>query len=403
MPSWDVRFDLNIDLSNPQLVRLVERAHALAAVIREIPIPPYLQKKLDAVNILRAVRGTTAIEGSLASVQEVQDIMDAPQGTRVLAPSRGREEQEVRNAQTVMDYIAKLIRRFPDHPLTQRLIRELHRQVTKDIPYENNEPGYYRSHPVAVGTYSPPETGDEVRILMKDFVEWLKVPPAVNFDPIILALVAHFYLISIHPFGDGNGRTSRAVESLLLYRGKVNARGFYSLSNYYYQRRDEYVWHLNNARFSSENSLTPFMMFALNGLVEELQSVHTDVINEVRVISFRDFARETFLTHGLFGTKAGERGFQFLMGMSREAMPMPEVYALPLYKGVTRRTIQRDIKFLRTHDLVVLQDGELMPNLEVMSQFTAMEELEEPMEIEDDPPEKTEEDTMIALATSGSE
>ena len=319
-------------------------------------------------------------------------MQSAPKGKRVLTPSRGREEQEVRNAQTVMYYIARLIKRFPDHSLTQELIRELHRQITKDIPYENNEPGHYRSHPVTAETYLPPETGDEVRLLMRGFVRWLNTPPAVRLDPIIRALAAHFYLISIHPFGDGNGRTSRAVESLLLYQGKVNARGFYSLSNYYYRKRAEYVWHLNNARFSSENSLTPFMVFALNGLVEELQNVYTDVINEVRVISFRDYARETFISHGLFGTRAGERGFHFLMEMSPEPISMPEVYALPLYGGVTRRTVQRDIKFLRAHDLVVLQNGELTLNLEVMSQFTAMEELEEPMEIEGDPQEVTEED-----------
>ncbi len=39
MPSWNVRFDLAIDLARPELLRLVERAHALSSVIREIPIP----------------------------------------------------------------------------------------------------------------------------------------------------------------------------------------------------------------------------------------------------------------------------------------------------------------------------------------------------------------------------
>ena len=62
MPRWGVHFNLRVDLSSPELVRLAERAHALAAVIREIPIPPHLQMELDAANIFRAVRGTTAIE-----------------------------------------------------------------------------------------------------------------------------------------------------------------------------------------------------------------------------------------------------------------------------------------------------------------------------------------------------
>ena len=376
MPRWDVRFDLNVDLSSTRLIRMVERAHAFAAVIRDVPIPPYLQERLDAVNILRAVRGTTAIEGSLVSTEEVHEIINAPAKKKVLPPSRAREEQEVRNAHTAMSYVARVVRRLPGQSLTETLVCELHEMITKGIAYENNVPGHYRNHPVNTGTYLPPETGEEVRALMKEFIEWFSTPPATNWDPIIRALAAHFYLISIHPFGDGNGRTSRAVESFLLYQGKVNARGFYSLANYYYQKREEYVWHLDNAWFNAEHNLTPFMEFALTGLVDELQSVHKDVLEEVKIISFRDYAREAFLTHDLLGTKAGTRGFQFLMGLGRDPIPLSDVYADPLYKGKTRRTIQRDIKFLRTQNLIVTEDGTLKPNFDVMVQFTAVKEIE---------------------------
>ena len=212
---------------------------------------------------------------------------------------------------------------------------------------------------------------------MKRFAEWLNSPPAVNWDPIVRALAAHFYLISIHPFGDGNGRTSRALESFLLYTGKVNARGFYSLANYYYLNRSEYVQALDNGRFNSDADLTPFIMFALRGLVAELQGVHDEVLHEVKVISFRDFAREQFLTHDLLGTKAGARGFHFLISLSPEPISMSEVYGHTLYRDMNRRTVQRDIKFLRTHDLVIVDNGTLIPNLDVMDQFTAVRELED--------------------------
>lgn len=59
----------------------------LASVIRDIPITPSLQKKIDAVNILRAVRGTTAIEGANASTEEVHEIM-VSQEKQILPPSR---------------------------------------------------------------------------------------------------------------------------------------------------------------------------------------------------------------------------------------------------------------------------------------------------------------------------
>ena len=76
---------------------------------------------------------------------------------------------------------------------------------------------------------------------MTEFVEWFNSGVAASWDPVVRAVVAHFYLASIHPFGDGNGRTSRAVESFLLYGAGVNARGFFSLANYFYRNRQEYV------------------------------------------------------------------------------------------------------------------------------------------------------------------
>jgi Fic family protein len=382
LASWNVHFGLRIEHESPALIRLVERAHALASVIRDIPIPPYLQFRLDAINIMRAVRGTTAIEGAQVSTEEVQKIIASPEGT-TLPKTRERDEQEVKNAAVVMYYVANLVKKQPDCPVTQELICTIHKLTTTNIDYSNNVPGQYRSHPVNAGDYEPPASGDDVRRLMNEFTEWLNSPPALNWDPIIRALAAHFYLIGIHPFGDGNGRTSRAVESFMLYQGKVNARGFYSLANYYYEHRTDYIWHLNHARFNSENNLTSFIMFGLTGLVDELQDVHGQVLNEVNLISYRDFAREKFQRNeGLgLGTKAGERLFHFLIALGRDPLPISQLTsrkgrAGSLYGKVSLRTIQRDIAFLRDNELIKIEDGAIMPNLEVMKQYTAPNELE---------------------------
>jgi Fic family protein len=271
-----------------------------------------------------------------------------------------------------MTYVANVLKRHPNHPVTQELICTIHELTTRNIPYENNEPGKYRNHHVSAADYQAPPA-DQVRRLMTEFVDWLNSPPASNWDPIVRALAAHFYVISIHPFGDGNGRTSRALESFLLYRGNVNARGFYSLANFYYQHRPEYVWHLDNARFNSGQDLTPFIRFGLNGLVEELQVVHTQVVDEVRLISFRDYARDMFQQTGRLGTKAGARVFHLLIAMGRDPMPLAEIAATPLYRRVSTRTLQRDIAFLKDADLVRIQDGAIVPNLELMDQFTMNE------------------------------
>ncbi|MHB8576654.1 MAG: Fic family protein [Dehalococcoidia bacterium] len=381
MPAWNVRFDLTVDLSNPELLRLVERAHALSAVIREIPIPPHLQVKLDTINIVRAVRGTTAIEGAQVSPDEVRRIIESPHMT-TLPEARRRDEQEVRNAQEVMFYVANLLRAKPDHPVTQELICTLHELTTKGIDYQHNTPGIYRTHAVSAGDYLPPAHGDDVKRLMSEFMDWFRSPPAVNWDPIVRALAAHFYVISVHPFGDGNGRTARAVESFLLYQGHVNARGFYSVANYYYEHRTDYIWHLDNARFNSANDLTSFILFGLQGLVEELHAVHAEVLSEVKLMSFRDYARDIFLQNGRLGTKAGIRMFYLLIALGRDPLPIADIKlkatsVSSLYRKVSLRTLQRDIALLRDEELVRIEDGAVVPNLEIMEKFTALQEIQE--------------------------
>ena len=212
---------------------------------------------------------------------------------------------------------------------------------------------------------------------MAEFVIWFRSPPVMNWDPIIRALVGHFYVVSIHPFADGNGRTSRAIESFLLYQGRVNARGFYSIANYYYEHRTEYIWHLNQARFNTANDLTPFIMFGLHGLVSELEEVHRQVLDEVKLISFRDYARDLFLHSGQLGTKAGERLFHFLIALGRDPVRIADLQASPLYRRVTLRTIQRDIALLMKEGLVRTEGGTVVPNLEIMESFTAIKEIQE--------------------------
>ena len=374
MPRWDVSFDLRVAVEDPGIVRTLANIEAMSAVIRDIPLPPPVQRRIDRLNILRAVRGTTGIEGTELTEDEVGRIMDASPGERVLPASRQRDEMEARNAERVMRYVADELRRDPGLPLTEELICTLHDLTTSGIDYENNEPGVYRSHLVRAGTYVPPTSREEIVHLMREFVRWFNEGPPQHWSAAVRAVVAHFYVVSIHPFGDGNGRTARAVESFLLYQGGINARGFYSLANYYYRLRDRYVALLDSVRFSGGRDLTPFVRFALDGLLSELQDVHKEILAEVKVIAFRDFAREALTLTGKLNTKGGQRMLNLLVGLTFGPVSLAALrrgmHPLShLYGDLTPKTLSRDLKLLRSEELVVVEGDDLKANLDVMSQF----------------------------------
>ena len=102
LPKWNVHFDMSVREDDSRIVVYVAKAHAMASVIRGIPIPPHVQKRLDRLNIVRAVRGTTGIEGTELSEEEVGEVLDSSPETRVLPENRSREEQEVKNADSLM-------------------------------------------------------------------------------------------------------------------------------------------------------------------------------------------------------------------------------------------------------------------------------------------------------------
>ena len=375
MPSWEVNFDLHVDTTRPSIITDLAQVHALAAVIRAIPIPPAVQQRLDRLNIVRAVRGTTGIEGTEMSEEEVAQVMASGDAASILGPDRERDEQETRNASTLMQHVAQYVRQHPDAPLNEPLILSFHRMLTGGINYPHNEPGSYRNHAVNVGPYRPPPDGEQVRELMARFIRWFNEGPPTSWDSVVRAIVAHFYVVSIHPFGDGNGRTARAVESFLLYRAGVNARGYYSLANYYYQHRDQYIHSMNDVQLRGSKDLTGFVAFALRGLVSELQAVYDEVLEEVSILAYRDHARRILADTGRLGTPAGERQLQLLTELAERPVSIRALRsgAEPLsrlYRGVTARTLARDLNYLREHDLVAIEGDELRARIDLMTQFT---------------------------------
>lgn len=376
MPAWQVHFRLNVDLSDEALLKATYQAQALARVIHDIPLPPETRAQLNRMNIIRAVRGTTGIEGSDLTEDEVREVLASPEG-RVLPRAREREEREVRNASRVMTFVRQSLTESPDRPLTESLICELHKLTTEGISYPDNVPGHYRSHAVTVAEYVPPRESADVQRLMREFIAWLNMPPAAHWPPVVRAVAAHFYFISIHPFGDGNGRTARAIESYLLFQARINRLGFFSLANFYYRRRADYVELLDFVRFRSGGDLTPFLRFAAEGLLEELEMIADEVLLANKRVAFRDYVLQFLTSARGLRKETTERALAFMYGLMQfDQVPEEDLKAgrhalAGIYKGMSSRTLARDLHFLESNELVTRVGGTIRLNLALMEKYTA--------------------------------
>jgi hypothetical protein len=186
-------------------------------------------------------------------------------------------QSRIRNAANARAWVNE---RFD--PKTPRLaladLMTMHRMVADGATGEY-APGALRSLPVQVGRR---EVGglhmgaptNWLPRLMNEYVQFITSERLCNLHPVIQALVAHFFLVTIHPFGDGNGRVSRLLTAgILLQRGYNVHGGFYALSDYFYLNDIKYHSMLHRCWQSPPFDLTAFVAFGMEGFVMELRSI----------------------------------------------------------------------------------------------------------------------------------
>jgi Fic family protein len=111
--------------------------------------------------------------------------------------------------------------------------------------------------------------------LMAAYVQFVNSESQTRLPAAIHALVAHFFLTTIHPFEDGSGRVSRLVAAGLMFQRGYRGHGFYAFSNYFYENEHRYHSLIYETQQTPVFDLTRFVAFGLEGLVLELRGIQT--------------------------------------------------------------------------------------------------------------------------------
>ena len=242
------------------------------------PLRPNVAQDFYKVTLIKGAQATAAIEGNTLSVEQVAGIYE---GTFEAPPSRKYQEVEVRNVIEALQHIGEQVQRGEYPRLTTALVCDLNRRLLSGLESELDEstvPGELRSHSVAVGRYRG-APAEDCELLLDRLCEWLEGPDFKSPDKeidfalmLVRAALAHLYIAWIHPFGDGNGRTARLVEFLILARsGKVPFPAAHLLSNHYNLTRDRYYRELDKAS-KSGGDIVGFVAYAIEGFVDGIRS-----------------------------------------------------------------------------------------------------------------------------------
>lgn len=362
-------FTFSARFSQEKLIEPLVTAKLLWNTIRDLPILPEWAARLEEEVVRKSIFGTAAIEGNPLTEEQVGEILSEPEST--YAPESA--ERGIINLKSAYDFIKNLVAPPEStRELTEALVKKLHSIITDGITGEKNTPGQYRNSRIKVGdvehggVYTPPKILEDVKTLMKEFIEWINSKDILEMDPIIRAAISHYHLALIHPFGDGNGRTARILEALWLsWTGMRYVPEM--LSNFYYMHKDEYFWAFSNTRRGQDDDVTPFLSFVLGGLVDSQRKTKDRIAHFIRRLALLEYYR--FLRRDKAITQRQHELLDMLLNTARP-LSLHDLFATSpfrvLYDGVSERTARRDLQKLRYHRLLVVDNGKHMLNMRAL-------------------------------------
>lgn len=217
---------------------------------------------------------STSIEGNPLPLTDVKKILKSK-------PEYVRDsEKEVLNYNNALVELNKKL--GSSHAkISSTLILKIHKQVTCDL-LPKHQSGHLRQLPVIVNDpktrktiFLPPDVKD-VEKLIKELIEFVKNNQG-KIDPLIIAGIFHKQMVIIHPFMDGNGRTTRLVTKLLLAELGLNTFNLFSFENYYNQNVTRYFKFVGEQGdyydLQKTIDFTTWLEYFTEGIIDELLRV----------------------------------------------------------------------------------------------------------------------------------
>jgi len=313
--------------------------------IKECPSYPRSTQEIIRRELTSVVGGTLAIEGTILREEEIAESFQKAGLQKKLKD----KEQEAQNSRKAYKYIIDVVDNHEDEFVySEEHIKQIHQYLTENVEYVSpNVPGQYRDLKARFGEpqkYSFCKSKVDIEAIMAKFINWLnkKSSEFLSSNIIVKAMMAHYYLTEIHPFGDGNGRTARAVEALVLYVNKINTYCFWSLANFWSANRDKYLIHLGNIRSTCDP--WEFLIWGTKGYLPEVQRIKDLVLKKVKQLMLKDY-----VSWLLRNKKIRPRIFGVLMlSISSGKMPFDKFMSSPeimtLYAQRELSTRYRDFK-----------------------------------------------------------
>lgn len=255
----------------PKITEYLTQIGVVYGFLQSSPLPAIYQKEYQNKILSEIIHSSTAIEGNALTQKQVNDVL---KGNKFQGYER--DIKEVKNYYKAIKYIQRLPV-SDSFNMSEEIILTINKIILSGI--RDDDAGKYRTVEIHVGPYIPPKP-NIVPFLMTEFIKWLNNPIPPNLSPILYAAIAHYQLVAIHPFVDGNGRSTRILTKLVLKKYGYDFIKYFSLESYYNRERKSYYTALNGAdthRVEGKPDLTLWLEYFTQALYFRAQRAQMQI------------------------------------------------------------------------------------------------------------------------------
>lgn len=257
-----------------RLLSNIKRVNTLVVELNNRRFPHVVLVEFEKTARAVSTYASTSIEGNPLPLTEVKKILKSKP-----AHIRDSEKEILNYNQALQDLNGKL--EEGKVRLSLNLILRIQKQVVVGL-LPKFESGNLREKPVVVNdprsrrvTYLPPDAKD-VKTLVEDLIEFV-TSNRDKIDPLILAGIFHKQIVIIHPFMDGNGRTTRLATKVLLAEMGLNTFNLFSFENYYNKNVTKYFQTIgesgNYYEIRGRIDFTSWLEYFTEGIIDEFLRV----------------------------------------------------------------------------------------------------------------------------------
>ncbi len=336
-------------LITPEINNRIAEIERIREVVKKSKILPQREVFLRLKARVNTIYSSTSIEGNVLNKREVEKVL---KGERIRASEK--MVIETLNYKQAIDWMERQLSKSKKIELKDSL--KAHSFLLKDL-LDKKKVGKFRQGPIYivdatevgdVVRYVGPK-GKQVRRLVNKLLNWLE-GDGERLHPVLAAGIFHYEFVSIHPFSDGNGRTTRLLTVMYLWLKKYDFRKALALDSYYWQNRMDYYKALSRAKTYAgrrQADITPWLDFFTKGFL----AVAQDLEKEITAVSLGDGRSVVRLSDDEllivdFVKQVGEIGLRDVL----DILSIPERTAQRRLKGlVDKRILKKEGKGRNVH------------------------------------------------------